>query len=273
MLILESFKDLSTSKGPMRVYWFAPSLPGWAPGRGKFAGIVVWSEIYQVTEPIKRFCRMVAGQGYLVAAAEIYHEFEQPGTPFAYDDEGTDKGNRYKIEKDLNQYDEDRKLVLDAMDAHPQCNGSIGVAGICIGGHLAYRSCFDPRVRAGALIEPTDIHIQGLGKGKKDDSLARMGEIKAELVMIFGHGDNHIPADGRTLIRTALHKHKVPHTFVELHNVQHAFIRDELSKGRYDPAMAQAAFGIIWECFSRRLRVEWDVEMSERAKSGSRASL
>lgn len=100
---------------------------------------------------------MVAGRGYLVVAPEIFHDFEAPGAAIPYDDEGTDRGNRYKIEKELQSYDEDRKTALDFIMAHPQCTGAVGTVGICIGGHLAWRAAFDPRVRAACLIEPTDV--------------------------------------------------------------------------------------------------------------------
>jgi dienelactone hydrolase len=38
----------------------------------------------------------------------------------------------------------------------------------------------------------------------KDDTLARCSEIKAELVMIHGTLDNHVPPEGRDLIRKTL---------------------------------------------------------------------
>jgi carboxymethylenebutenolidase len=208
MLINESFDDLKTSYGTLRVHVFTPSMPGMT-GKPKYPAVLVFSEIYQVhswlqippflalgpdlppsnhqvTEPIRRFCRMVCGRGFLVAAPEIYHEFEAPGTPIPYDDEGTDRGNRYKIEKELRSYDEDRKTTIDYLMTHPQCTGAIGAAGICIGGHLAWRASLDPRIRCAALIEPTDVHAGSLAKGKNADSLARVAEIKGELLVIFG---------------------------------------------------------------------------------------
>jgi carboxymethylenebutenolidase len=39
-------------------------------GPGQFPGVLFFSEIYQVTEPIRRLAAMVAGQGYLVAMPE-----------------------------------------------------------------------------------------------------------------------------------------------------------------------------------------------------------
>lgn len=51
-----------------------------------------------VTGPVARFARQIAGQGYICAAPSSFHEFEGP-EPLAYDVEGTDKGNAYKVEK------------------------------------------------------------------------------------------------------------------------------------------------------------------------------
>ena len=51
-----------------------------------------------VTGPVARFARQIAGQGYIVAAPSSYHEFAGP-EPLAYDGEGTDKGNEWKVKK------------------------------------------------------------------------------------------------------------------------------------------------------------------------------
>lgn len=55
---------------------------------------------------------------------------------------------------------------------------------MCLGGHLAYRAALDPRVAAAVCYFATDIHSKTLGEGKSDDSLARAGDIKGELVMV-----------------------------------------------------------------------------------------
>ncbi len=57
----------------------------------------------KVTGPVARFARQIAGQGYIVAAPSSYHDFTGP-EPLAYDVEGTDKGNAWKIEKVLKRY-------------------------------------------------------------------------------------------------------------------------------------------------------------------------
>ena len=86
---------------------------------------------------------------------------------------------------------------------------------MCLGGHLAYRCALDPRVVSAICYFATDIHSATLGKGKKDDSLARAKDIKGELVMIFCKMDTHVPPAGRDLIRKTLHEAGVTFSFYE----------------------------------------------------------
>ncbi|KAF8242291.1 alpha/beta-hydrolase [Wilcoxina mikolae CBS 423.85] len=254
VLIKEFEKDVKTANGStMRIFFFHPIIPNYP--HAKFPGVVVFSEIYQVTGPVQRFARQIAGQGYICAAPSSFHEFEGP-EPFAYDVPGTDKGNEYKITKTVEAYDEDATLTVDALLALKTCNGRIGATGMCLGGHLAYRAALDERVLAAVCYFATDIHGHTLGKGKCDDSLKRVGDIKGELAMIFGKLDNHVPPEGRDLIRKTLHEAGTRFSFYEFAWSQHAFIRDELSKDRYDPAVTKVCFEILLELFGRTLKVD-----------------
>ena len=91
---------------------------------------------------------------------------------------------------------------------------------MCLGGHLAYRCALDPRVSAAVCYFATDIHSHSLGEGKRDDSLQRAGDINGELVMIFGKQDNHVPPEGRDLIRKTLHEENVCFSFYEVAHAQ-----------------------------------------------------
>lgn len=252
MLITETHKDVPTKAGgDMRIFIFHPTVPNYP--KAKFPGVVVFSEIYQVTGPVARFARQIASQGYIVAAPSSYHEFTGP-EPLAYDGPGTDAGNEWKITKTVEAYDEDATLSIDTLLELPTCNGRVGATGMCLGGHLAYRCALDPRISSAICYFATDIHSSTLGKGKKDDSLARTNDIKGELVMIFGKMDTHVPPEGRDLIRKTLHEAGVTFSFYEPAWAQHAFIRDELSKGRYDAALSGICFEMLKELFNRTLR-------------------
>lgn len=246
MLLVEDFVDLTTPTGPMRTYRFRPATPG------RYPGLLLCAEIYQVTGPIQRMARILASQGYVVAAPEVYHEFEPPGTPFLYDQPHTDKGNQYKYEKELAAYDGDARAVFDHLLALPECSGRLGSIGICLGGHHSFRAAMQPDVLAGACFYATDIHTRSLGKGQHDDSLDRVGDIRGEMLMIWGRQDPHIPPPGRELIYTTMSRAGVNFTWHEF-NAQHAFMRDE--GYRYNPALAQICYAMVFELFQRRLQL------------------
>ena len=236
--------DIETPTGPMRTHLFRPVADG------RYPGVVLYSEIFQVTGPIRRIAAFFAGHGYLVAVPEIYHELEPPGTVLAYDDAGSARGNALKTTKELASYDGDARAALAFLSSHPQCTGRLGVIGICIGGHLACRAAMNPDVRATACFYPTDLQKRSLGKGMNDDSLARAKEIRGELLMVFGRQDPHIPLEGRKIIYDAITAAGVDFTWHEF-NAAHAFLRDE--GHRYDPAAARLALGHALELLHRKL--------------------
>ena len=236
--------DISTPTGDMRAHIFRPAAPG------KYPAVLMYSEIFQITGPIRRTAAMLAGHGFIVACPEIYHELEPAGTVLAYDTDGTARGNAHKITKEISAYDSDARAVLDYLKSRDDCTGKLGVMGICIGGHLAFRAAMNADVLATACFYATDIHKKSLGLGQNDNSLARAGEIKGELLHIWGRQDPHIPLEGRNLVKARLEEVGAKYTWHEV-NAQHAFMRDE--GPRYDPAIAFQCWGMVLELFHRRL--------------------
>ncbi|KAK4107545.1 alpha/beta-hydrolase [Canariomyces notabilis] len=269
MLIKESYADVQTfadgKESSMRIFLFHPTIPGYPNAR--FPGVVLFSEIYQVTGPVARFARQIAGQGYIVAAPSSYHDFTGP-EPLAYDVPGTDQGNEWKITKTLESYDEDSSKTVDYLLTLPTCTGRIGATGMCLGGHLAVRASLDPRITATVAYFPTDIHSRTLGPNPGPctssdppsptsiHTLDQFSKIRGEVSLIFGIKDTHVPDAGRDLIRAKLREAGVVFSFHEFAWAQHAFIRDELSKGRYDAAISKACFEVLLELFGRVLRTE-----------------
>jgi carboxymethylenebutenolidase len=238
------FVDLDTPGGPMRTFVFRPGAPG------RYPGILLFSEIFQVTGPIRRTAALLAGNGFIVAAPEIYHEYEPAGTALAYDSAGADRGNALKTTKPLDAYDADARAVLKYLASHPASTGRLGVMGICIGGHLAFRAAMNPEVLATTCFYATDIHKRGLGAGANDNTLDRIPELRGEMLMIWGRQDPHIPYEGRRLIHDAMEKAGVTFQWHEV-NGAHAFIRDE--GPRYNPVLAQQCYALALEMFHRRL--------------------
>jgi len=231
--------------GTMRIHLFRPAI------EGRFPGVLFFSEIYQVTGPIRRLAALIAGQGFVVGVPEVYHEYEPAGTVLAYDPPGTERGNELKFAKPIAAYDADARAGLAFLTGHPACTGNLATMGVCLGGHLAYRAALNPAVSAAACFYATDIHSGTLGEGKADDSLARMDELKAETMFVWGRQDPHVPFEGREKIRARLQEVGATYEWHEV-NAQHAFLRDE--GPRYDPALFLQAVGWMLALFDRRLR-------------------
>jgi len=213
--------------------------------------IILYSEIYQMTAPIARTAAMIAGQGYIVAVPEVYHEYTGLGEVFGYDKEGTDRGNALKITKQVASYDSDAKTVIDFLRADSRCSGRIGTVGICLGGHLAFRAAMNPDVSAGVCFYATDIHQGSLGHGKSDNTLRRIRDIQAEMMMIWGRQDPHIPREGRRIIYDAMTEANLCFTWHEF-NGEHAFLRDE--GPRYDPELLHQSHGLLFPFLTRTLK-------------------
>ena len=244
IIITGEFVDLETPTGPMRTRITRPAAPG------RYPGIVFYSEIFQVTAPIARTAAQLAGQGYIVATPEVYHEYEPAGTALAYDQAGSDRGNFLKTDKEVSAYDADARAVIAHLLARPDCTGKVGAMGICMGGHLAFRAAMNPEIAGTVCFYATDIHSGTLGKGKHDDSLARAAEIKGELLMAWGRQDPHVPTEGRMKLLARLNELNTRLNWHEV-NGAHAFLRDE--GPRYDPAHAHALMSLVYDFFHRRL--------------------
>src|SRR5687767_9683545 len=149
----------------MRTHVFAPK------DDGRYRGLLLYSEIFQITDPIARLSVQFASHGFVVMAPEIYHQHEPAGTVLGYGAEGKDKGNAYKHKTKLATFDQDADVVVRALQSHTSCNGNIGSVGFCIGGHLAYRAALHRDVLSAACFYATDLQAGTLGEEKKADSL------------------------------------------------------------------------------------------------------
>tara|TARA_R110002073_G_scaffold172563_11_gene329775 strand:+ start:8521 stop:9261 length:741 start_codon:yes stop_codon:yes gene_type:complete len=237
--------DLTTPYGSMRTHLFRPDRDG------KFPGVILFAEIYQMTEPIARTAATIAGHGFIVAVPDVYHEFTEPSEAFAYDAIGTERGNTLKTTKELASYDADARAAIEFLQNDALCSGRIGTVGICLGGHLAFRAAMNKQVQAAVCFYATDIHKRSLAKGMCDDSLDRIPEIDAEIMMVWGRQDPHIPGEGRRLIYDAMTAAGTRFSWHEF-NGEHAFMRDV--GHRYDPELAHLLNGMMCQHFSSHLK-------------------
>jgi carboxymethylenebutenolidase len=241
MIVTTEYANIPTPAAPMRTFVAAPKADG------RYPGIWCYSDIFQLTPPMLRTCVRLAGYGFVAAASEIYHRIEPPGTAIPFDDAGRIRGQEDAAKTPVAHFDADCRAGLDWLSEHPKVTrGKIGAIGFCIGGHLAFRAALQPDVRATACYYGTGIHNGKLGQDADAGSLARAGEIRGELLMVFGTKDPHVPDAGRQTIDLALQRAGVRyHTL--LYPADHAFTRDE--GPRYDPEATDQAFAEMISLF------------------------
>jgi carboxymethylenebutenolidase len=247
MQVITREADVRVDGRPMRTVVAAPR------GKGRHPGILLYSEIFQLTAPIRRSMERLAGHGFVVAAPEIYHRLESPGLVIPYDDAGRMRGQDDAARTSVAEFDASRAAALDWLDGQPDvAAGKLGAIGFCIGGHLAFRAALDPRVRAAVCCYPTGLHDGRLGKDADAGSLARADEIGGRVLVVFGEADPHVPEEGRWKVAEALHaatrgeRHRVA-----LYPGEHAFMRDE--GPRFDPEACDAAWREAVDLFRSEL--------------------
>ena len=93
--------------------------------QGPWPGLMFYSDIYQLGDPILRLANRLAGYGFVVAAPEIFHRLEPVGTVIEPDAIGRLRGN-----------DAARRTEIAASDADAQaslilCSGPARSRGPC----------------------------------------------------------------------------------------------------------------------------------------------
>jgi carboxymethylenebutenolidase len=235
MIITTEYVTIPAGASGMRAFLAAPKSPG------RYPGILFYSDIFQLTGAMLRSCARLAGYGFVVVAPEIYHRTEAPGTAIPFDDAGRTRGLENAAKTRVADFDADCRCALDYIAGRPSvAPGQIGAAGFCIGGHLSFRASLQPDVKATVCFYGTGIHNGKLGMDDDAGSLRRAGEIRGQLLLVWGALDPHIPEEGRLKIEQALRENNVSFS-QRFYEAEHAFMRDE--GPRYDSEATDQAFG------------------------------
>jgi carboxymethylenebutenolidase len=235
MITTTEYVNVSVDGKSMRSFVAAPK------AAGKYPGVLFYSDIFQLTGPMLRSCQRLAGYGFVVVAPEIYHRIEPAGLVIPFDDAGRTRGLEDAAKTPVADFDTDCRAVLDYLARHPSVGTEqIGIAGFCIGGHLAFRAALQPDVKVTVCFYGTGIHDGKLGKETDAGSLQRSGEIQGRLLLVWGALDPHVPEDARNRIEESLRKSGVNFS-QRLYGAEHAFMRDE--GPRYDSEATDQAFG------------------------------
>ena len=244
MILATESLDIAGPAGPIRALLCLPLATPGAPPR-QWTGVLLYSDIFQLTPPMVRTAQRLAGHGFVVVAPELYGRNLPGGTALDFDQDrkrALDCADGLTVE----QLDADRRAVLDWLQARSDVD-RLCVAGWCFGGHLALRAALENEVAATACFYGTGIHSGRLGASSGVDTLERAKEITGRVLLGWGRQDPHIPAAGRARIHRALEDAEVKFE-ARLYDAEHAFMRDQ--GPRHDPKATDRCFAAMIELFT-----------------------
>lgn len=245
MKLLEEEVPVPSPAGDIRTVVITPV----GAHAGAWPAVLLYTDIFQLTESTLRTARRLAALGFAVAVPEIYPHGELAGVALEFDDAGKQAGLAGAEGTPTAGFDADRVAVLTYLEQRPDV-GELFAAGFCIGGHLAFRAAFDERVAATVCFYPTGLQDGKLGADRAD-SLERAGDVRGRLMIVFGSQDPHVPPDARLQVVSAVYAAGL--TDLELHVYQggeHAFMRDV--GARHDPELSDLALGEAASFLQRR---------------------
>lgn len=230
-----AWENVKVDDSEMPLYVSLPESGGPVPG------IVVIHGQSGLEDFIKNTTHMLALQGYVAAAPNLYHR-DGPNCK----DDNTARKARLR----------DPGLIADVQGAigflktNPRVNaGKLGIVGFCMGGRIVYLMAAASRdLKAGVMFYGSGTMVP-FGEGPTPFDRTR--EISCPIQGHFGAEDkNPSPEDMRTL-DAELSKWNKPHEFHTYGNAAHAFANT--GSANYRPHAAALSWPKAMEFFSRHL--------------------
>jgi carboxymethylenebutenolidase len=152
------------------------------PERPNGHAIIVLQEIFGVTKAIRAVADRFAAEGYLAVAPDLFWRLE-PGVELSHskEDIGRAFGFLKRFSDDLGV--EDIGTVAAHVRARPGFKGRVFVAGLCLGGKLAY-------LAAARLDVDAAVSFYGVGI---EENLSEASKLRCPLLMHFGEIDQYAP--------------------------------------------------------------------------------
>jgi carboxymethylenebutenolidase len=231
------FVDTAAGK---RAYYAAPS------GDGPFPGVLVYQEAFGVNDYVQSEVRRLAEHGYAALAPDLFD-----GQTYSYGDRES-IGARLGALTDELMMDHVRAAAA-FLGAQPEVKkGPYGAVGFCMGGRLAVLTAIELGAQIAAA---ASFYGGGIAPEQKrffDPLGDRLGDVQAELLLLYGADDESIAPREHGRIAETLSAHKKAYTLCVFPGAGHGYAsRDRES---YKPDVAEGSWRRTLAMFDRTLR-------------------
>ncbi|WP_353950048.1 dienelactone hydrolase family protein [Knoellia sp. S7-12] len=183
------------------------------PEAGGGPGIVLFQEIFGVTDYIRSRAQDLADLGYVVLVPHFYGRLGDP--VIEEGGAGLPQAMGLLEELDWPGAVEDGVAALDALRDHPAVSGGVGLLGFCFGGGLAYNVAAVADSKPDALVSYYGSALPSL--------LGLAPDVTTPSLHHFGDSDDYIPMDTVREIEQAVTAGHDDVTFVTHPGADHAF--------------------------------------------------
>jgi carboxymethylenebutenolidase len=188
----------------------------YVPESGTGPGIVLFQEIFGVTDYIRGRARDLADLGYLVLVPHLYWRIGDEVVSEAAD--GLPRAMELLGRLDWEAAVGDGAAALDTLQDHPAVDGPVGILGFCFGGGLA----FNVAAVTGAAGAGPDALVSYYGSALPH-LLGLASQVSAPSLHHFGLADAYIAADTVRQIEAAVTADNDDVTFLTYPGAGHAF--------------------------------------------------
>ena len=200
---------------------------------GRLPGIIVVHENRGLNPYIEDVARRVALAGFVAFAPDaLYPVGGYPGND--------DEGRALQQKLDGKKITEDFVAATNFLQAHPDCNGSIGVTGFCFGGGMANTLAW----RLPEIVKAAAPYYGGQA------SAENAAKIKGALLLHYAALDTRVNT-GWPAYEEALKAAKIEYEAFIYPGVNHGFHND--TTPRYDQAAAELSWSRTIEFFKKKL--------------------
>jgi carboxymethylenebutenolidase len=202
--------------------------------------VLVAHELFGVTAHVRDVCERLAGRGYVALAPDFYHR-AGAGAELPHDPGGRERG--FGLLRGLGR----DGTLADAAAGYgfltERGSERVGVAGLSLGGHIAYLAATALPFAAVVAAYPGWLAGTEIGLSQPAATLTLTAGIRGRVLVLIGDADHAISGTERDAIDGALATAGVPHEVVTYPGVAHGFLCDR--RDTYDAAASKDAWARI----------------------------